>query len=71
METPDQSAPEGKIPVVYTKEHLEREAAKKRRTEEQKHGEKAAIDSLCSEHLAYRPSIGKTGAVYVVRPVVR
>jgi hypothetical protein len=46
METPDQSAPEGKIPVVYTKEHLEREAAKKRRTEEQKHGEKAAEAAL-------------------------
>jgi hypothetical protein len=31
----------------------------------------AAIDSLCSEHLAYRPGNGKTGGVYVGRPTVQ
>jgi hypothetical protein len=42
METPDNVAPESKIPVVYTKEHLEREAAKKQRAAGKKQAEEAA-----------------------------
>ena len=42
MQAHDKSAPEGKIPVVYTKEHIEREAAKKRRAAEKKQAEEAA-----------------------------
>jgi hypothetical protein len=42
----DKSAPEGKIPVVYTKEHIKHEAARKMRAEEQKHREKAVEAAL-------------------------
>src|ERR1700722_20131122 len=42
MQAHDKSAPKDKIPVVYTKEHLEREAARQQRAAERQQAEAAA-----------------------------
>lgn len=42
MQAPDKSVPEGRIPVVFTKAHLEREATRKQRDAEKKQAEQAA-----------------------------
>ena len=42
MQAHDKSAPKDKIPVVYTKEHLEREAARQQRAAERQQAEDAA-----------------------------